>query len=102
MCIRDRDDTDMSNGLPLILNDKTEKYIDNYIRYYKINTPFTSVVKGDLHQSNNQYGKNFRYKNVMSLYGSSKWIHTNFGNTPAGCDYEILDNERIIQSVIQL
>ena len=48
---------------PLILNDKTENYINNYIDYHQIDTrkPI-HFVKGDLHQSATQYGKRFRYR----------------------------------------
>ena len=35
----------------------------------------------------------FRYKKVSSLYGSSKWIHTNFGNTKAAVDFEIVPKD---------
>ena len=46
---------------------------------------------GDLHQSLTQFGKRFRYKRVSSMYGSSKWIHTNFGYTRAAVDFDIVD-----------
>ena len=50
------------------------------------------VVKGDLHQSATTYGKRFVYKSVGSLFGSSDWIHKNFGFTRAACDYSIIDD----------
>ena len=91
-----KDDSDMKYGLPLVLNDKTENYINNYIDYHQIDTrkPI-HFIKGDLHQSATQYGKRFRYKNVGSIYGSSKWIHTNFGNTKPICDMEVIEEDSI-------
>lgn len=91
-----KDDSDMKYGLPLVLNDKTENYINNYIDYHQIDTrkPI-HFVKGDLHQSATQYGKRFRYKNVGSIYGSSKWIHTNFGNTKSICDIDVIEKDSI-------
>jgi len=60
------------------------------------------VQKGDLHQSSINYGKKFRYCNNMSMYGSSKWIHSNFGSGKAGVNYEIMDlnGEEIYRSRI--
>ena len=91
-----KDDSDMKYGLPLVLNDKTENYINNYIDYHQIDTrkPI-HFIKGDLHQSATQYGKRFRYKNVGSIFGSSKWIHTNFGNTKPICDIDIFEESSI-------
>lgn len=91
-----KDDSDMKYGLPLVLNDKTENYINNYIDYHQIDTrkPI-HFIKGDLHQSATQYGKRFRYKNVGSIYGSSKWIHTNFGNTKPICDMDVIERDSI-------
>jgi len=86
-----KDDKDMKFGLPAILNEKTENYINAYIHYYKIQTPAIHLVKGDLHLSSKQSGKIFRYKNVLSLYGSSKWVQTNFMVNKCGYNYEIVD-----------
>lgn len=84
-----KDKIHLKHGWPLILNDKTEVFINDYINYHKIKG-FKHVIKGDLHQSAVQYGKGFRYKNVRSMYGASSWIMDNFGNNPAGIDYEIV------------
>ena len=86
-----KDDKDMKFGLPAILNEKTENYINAYIHYHKIQTPAIHLVKGDLHLSAKQNGKIFRYKNVLSLYGSSKWVQTNFMVNKCGYNYEIVD-----------
>lgn len=84
-----KDDSDMKNGLPLVINDKVEGYVNDYIDRKRIRSKYIHLIKGDLHQSAESYAKRFRYKNNMSMYGSSKWIHTNFGSGEAGVDYEI-------------
>lgn len=86
-----KDEKDMKFGLPLKLNEKAENYINAYIHYHKIQTPNIHLIKGDLHQSAEEPAKTFRYKNVLSLYGASKWIHTNFMTNVKGYNYEIVD-----------
>jgi hypothetical protein len=97
-----KDDKDMKFGFPLRLNEKTEKYINTYIHQHRIQTPNIHVVKGDLHQANEENSEIFRYKNILSMYGSSKWIMTNFGTNRAGYAYEIVDkySSRIIKEDI--
>lgn len=85
-----KDDNDMKTGLPLNLDQKTELFINDYIDRKRIRTDHIHVIKGDLHQSSINYGKRFRYVNNMSMYGSSKWIHTNFGSGASGVDFEIV------------
>jgi len=84
-----KDDEDMKRGLPLVLNDKVENYINDYIRNNKLEDFTVTFVTGDLHQSAKTHGKNFRYKKVLSQYGSSKWMHTNFGKGQAGLSSEV-------------
>ena len=96
-----KDNRDMKNGLPLDLNDKTENYINDYIRYYGIKGNVL-VIKPDLHQDALSNGKQFSYRNVPSLFGSSKWIMSNYGNTEPGVAYDILtDAKRPIMGVIE-
>jgi hypothetical protein len=84
-----KDDMNMKSGLPLVLNDKTEGFINDYIDRKKIRSKYIHVITADLHQSAETFAKRFRYKKNMSMYGSSGWIHTNFGSGEAGVDYEI-------------
>jgi len=90
-----KDDADMKHGLPLHLNDKTENYINKYLMYHGINPEKcnVSLVKGDLHVDNSQTAYGFRYRNVLSLFGGSKWIGTNFGPTHPGCSFDIVEKE---------
>jgi hypothetical protein len=90
MLTHGKDDSDRKYGLPLILDMKTELYINEYIDNYRPSGRYLHLIKGDLHQSAVQFGKRFRYKNVASQFGSSKWIHNNFGNTPSAVDMEVV------------
>lgn len=85
-----KDEEDMKHGLPFHLNDKVENYINDYINYYRIEADAIHVIKGDLHRSASEEARRFRYKNVMSLYGGSKWIHTNFGTCKAGINFDVV------------
>lgn len=95
-----KDDEDMRNGLPLTLNDKVENYIEDYIRVNELQNYIITFVTGDLHQSAETYGKSIRYKKVLSQYGSSKWMHTNFGSGAAGLSSELLfkDSNKILKT----
>ena len=83
------DDEDMKNGLPLVINDKVATVLSDYIRVNKLDGYNVSVISGDLHQSADGYAKNFRYKKVLAQYGSSKWMHTNFGSGQPGLSSEV-------------
>lgn len=85
----------MFKNLPLTLDVKTENFINEYLDT-KMIAGNVIFVKGDLHQSATTYGRRFIYKSVGSLFGSSEWIHKNFGNTPAACDYSVLDGDNNI------
>lgn len=84
-----KDTEDMKSGFPVFLNDKSEIYILDYIRNNYLEDYYITFVSADLHQSSEFYTKLFRYKKVLSQYGSSKWIHTNFGSTHAGLSCEL-------------
>ena len=89
-----KDSEDLKFGLPLQLNDKAENYINKYINYHNIDlSKNIHVIKGDLHTESQQLGQNFRYRNVLSMYGSSKWIHSNFGPGMAGVSFDIVEKD---------
>ena len=88
-----KDDINRKFGLPLYPDPKTEVFIDNYLKLNKLSFDTNiRLIKGDLHQSASLPCKNInRYRNVASLMGSSGWVMDNYGYTPPGTDYEILD-----------
>ena len=90
-----KDDNNRKFGLPLYPDAKTEVFIDNYLKVNKLSFDKNiRLIKGDLHQAASVPCKNInRYRNVASLFGSSGWVMDNFGFTPAGTCYEILDEE---------
>ena len=96
-----KDDKDMFKNMPLVINDKVENQISEYL-YEKDIRGKVHFVKGDLHQSATTYAKRFRYKSVGSFFGSSEWIHKNFGNTKACCDIDVVNGENIIETRIVL
>jgi hypothetical protein len=101
-----KDTEDLKHGLPLHLNDKTENYINKYLMHNKIDTEkyVVSLVKGDLHKDTSEESYGFRYRNVLSLFGGSKWIGTNFGPCKPGCSFDIVEahTPRIYQHKIFL
>lgn len=96
-----KDNTNQFKNFPLTLDQKTELYMNEYILRNKLSGKII-VVKGDLHQTATTRGKQFTYKSVASLFGSSNWIHANFGYTPWGCDYTLINKYGdIIDGVIE-
>lgn len=98
-----KDSKNLKFGLPLILTEKAESLINDYIFMNNIRTKFITLVKGDLHQSSVQYGKRFKYKNVMSVYGGSAWVSVNYGSTNSGVDIEVVseDGHRSLNYVLR-
>ena len=94
-----KDNLHQFKGLPLTLDVKTENYLNEYILHHELKGKIT-VVKGDLHQSATTYGKLFKYKSVGSLFGSSGWIMSNFGNTKWCCDFTVIDNNTHLDGII--
>ena len=97
-----KDDTDKKFGFPMYLNDKTENYFNEFLDNHSIYKDNIHVISGDLHQATSFWGKRFRYKKVASLFGSSKWIQHNFGNTKAATNYDIVhkNNATILEGIV--
>lgn len=93
-----KDKEQMFKNFPLNLDEKTENYINGFLDYHGITSKNIHFIKADLHQSSLNYGRRFRYRNVSSIFGSSKWIHYNFGNTKAAIDYDIVHIDKDIVS----
>lgn len=85
-----KDSEDLKHGLPLQLTPKAENFLEKYINYHKIDTELPiHVIKGDLHSESQQVAYHFRYRNVLSMYGASKWIMNNFGPSHAGVSFDV-------------
>lgn len=88
-----KDTADLKHGLPFHLNDKTENYLNKYLMYNKIDpeSKTISIIKGDLHRDASETTYGFRYRNVLSLFGGSKWVGNNFGPVRPGCSFDVVE-----------
>ena len=97
-----KDAVDRKKGLPLHLNADTEVYVKQYLDINNLHEYDVSLVKGDLHVSASLHSKFFRYRNTASIYGSSKWMMTNFGYSEPACDYDLIINDQLLEGRISL
>ena len=103
MICHGKDDKDMKKPLPVTINDKVEIFINQYMVEYNIPTFNPIYVKGDSHVSATTHAKNFTYKSVGCFLGNSQWTAANFGNTPAVCEYSLVDsNSDVMDGIIYL
>ena len=96
VCCHGKDNKDMNRGFPLLLNTTVENKINEYLDsqyYFPDVNPNITFVKGDQHQHAITHGRRFKYHSLPSLFGSSEWIHKNFGNTPWGSVVTIVDQD---------
>lgn len=84
----------MRSGMPLKLDDRTQKFISQYIDRFGITSRYIHVDKGDLHQVGYNKCKQFDYRNYMSLAPPSNWVQHNFGDGYSGYSLQIIDPER--------
>lgn len=89
-----KDEVEMFKGFPLNLDEKVLSWLYQYMRKKKIHAENIHLIKGDLHQENQNISGCIRYRNILSLYGSNSWSMLNFGHTPSGFGYEIVYKER--------
>jgi hypothetical protein len=85
-----KDVKQMFRGLPLKLDDKTINYINDYLRFYDINSKFVHVEKGDLHQIGYNKCNTFDYRNFMSFAPPSSWVQHNFGDCYSGYSIQVI------------
>lgn len=85
-----KDAKQMFRGLPLKLDDKTINYINDYIRFYNINSKYVHVEKGDLHQIGYNKCNTFDYRNFMSFAPPSSWVQHNFGDCYSGYSIQVI------------
>ena len=100
-----KDSEDMKHGMPLHMNPKTENFINHYLDHNKIDSQKTKVhfIKGDLHQNTSEEAARFRYRNTLSMFGSSKWAMHNFIPQSPGVSFDIIENntDRVFEYKIQ-
>lgn len=85
-----KDAKQMFRGLPLKLDDRTINYINDYIRFYNIESKFIHVEKGDLHQIGYNKCNTFDYRNFMSFAPPSSWVQHNFGDCYSGYSIQVI------------
>lgn len=85
-----KDSRNCFKGLPLELNEKAIKIIEDYIKRYKINTKFIHVEKGDLHQVAYEKTNQFDYRNFMSFAPPSSYVQNNHGDGYSGYSLQII------------
>ena len=98
-----KDRQHMKQNIGWVLTKENEMWIENYINYHSLNKhiPFNqekqyiTAYLGDLHQTKTEFMKRFRYKRVMSMFGSSDWIDMNFSKSFGyqGFEWEVFDTE---------
>jgi hypothetical protein len=91
-----KDTKQMFKGLPLVLNDKTINFVNDYIRFYDIKSKYIHLEKGDLHQIGYNKCSTFDYRNFMSFAPPSSWVQHNFGDCYSGYSIQVIpkhDNE---------
>lgn len=92
-----KDIEDMKYPLSKRLDAKTELWIKSYVDQMGITCPNVHFIKGDLHLASTEYSSFLRYKNCLSIYGSSKWVQTNFMKNTKGVSVDILLENSIIE-----
>lgn len=81
----------MKKPMPLILNDKTNVWLRNYMDRNEINNDgHIHVIKGDLHSDAFESNLKYTYRNVISLFGDSDYSQMNYPSNGYGVSYEIL------------
>ena len=97
-----KDNYHQFKNFPLVINDKTETWFNNYFLDCGKNIcSHKYVIKGDLHQYAYTCAKHFDYISAPSIYGSSSWITANFGKTPWGALLLEVNNNNITTKLIK-
>lgn len=97
-----KDNFNQFKNFPLVINNKTETWFNNYFSDCGKNIcTHKYVIKGDLHQYAYTCAKHFDYISAPSIYGSSNWITANFGKTPWGALLLEVNNNNITTKLIK-
>lgn len=96
-----KDKAFMKKPLPLHLNDKTSDWIKDFIIDEGISTRNLHVVKGDLHTEAYDDCRQFDYRNVLSLFGSSDYSLYNYRRNNYGVSYDLFINDNLVRGTFQ-
>lgn len=91
----------MKKPLPLHLNDKTSDWIKDFIIDENISTHNLHVVKGDLHSEAYDDCRQFDYRNVLSLFGSSDYSLYNYRRNNYGVSYDLFIGDNLVRGTFQ-
>jgi len=96
-----KDDQYMKRGLPLVLNDKTQVQMYEFLEQINIHNCPVHVIKGDLHSNSYTSCKRFDYRNTLSLFGASDYSAMNFSANSYGVSYDLMINNHITRGEFQ-
>jgi hypothetical protein len=85
-----KDSKHMKRGFPLVLDDKTINYVNNYLDHFNIKSKYVHFYKGDLHSLSFQRTKRFTYTNFASFAPPSDYIQTNFPDGYSGFSLRVV------------
>lgn len=86
-----KDKKNRFKNLPLVLDDKTETFLMDYVLHHGLTHHKIHVRKGDLHSNVfDASRKKMTYFNVGSVFGVSDWIMDNFSDGEASCAFELV------------
>ena len=91
-----KDGSFMKKPMPKYLDDKTQNFLNNWIRKNNIFGDNIHVVKGDLHSDNFDACEAFTYRNVLSLFGASDYSAYNYTPNHYGVSYELFINDNML------
>lgn len=96
-----KDSKFMKKPLPVHLNDKTSDWIKDFIIDEGISTRNLHVVKGDLHTEAYDDCRQFDYRNVLSLFGSSDYSLYNYRRNNYGVSYDLFIGNNLVRGTFQ-
>lgn len=100
-----KDAINMNRPMPVVLDEKTKNYFNEYIYSHKIPQHHKiRVIKGDTHQSSLMSSPHFEYRNCLPLFPGSDWQKANFGGSRFGVTIDLIDltHKTILTSDISL
>lgn len=102
VCTHGKDSSYMSKPLPLILNEKTQVMIYEFINENNIKSSNPiHIIKGDLHSNSLTSCKLFDYRNVLSLFGASDYSSYNYSRNSWGVSYDMFLGDNLVRGTFE-